>query len=386
MREEIVRLSAAEFEEAMDFLNFVFGEHAPHDFERLLPSIYRRTDEHMANNYAIRRDGAIKAIVGMFPITWRVGDTTLRVAGIGGVSTHPECRGEGLMQRLMQHCVGLMREGRFHLSWLGGQRQRYLHFGYEKCGHALHFTVNGSNIRHCFDDDAGVRFRPVGEDDGDLLRQAKAVHDHQVMHCERPLEDFRRFCVNWHHEPWAAADEDGEFAGYLVADGEGARVSELVAVSSAAALRMVRAWVVERDGKGVSIDVNPLNVGPARDLAEICEQTTIHASGNWQVFEWVEVVDALMKVQRLSRQMPEGSIAVEIEGYGKIRLQVKAGEASCKEAGEREKPHVHCDAATAMRLLFGPLAPSQVAALSKEATGLDAWCPLPLFWARQDGV
>ena len=84
MTDRIVQLSGEDFEAAMDFLNSVFGAHAPHDFEGLLPSIYRRTDEHLACNYAVRRDGALKAVVGMFPINWQVAEVTLRVAGIGG--------------------------------------------------------------------------------------------------------------------------------------------------------------------------------------------------------------------------------------------------------------------------------------------------------------
>lgn len=383
MTEQIVRLSGEDFEAAMDFLNSVFGEHAPHDFERLLPSIYRRTDEHMACNFAVKTDGVIKAVVGMFPISWQVADATLRVAGIGGVSTHPESRGQGLMQSLMRHCVTTMGKQGYHLSWLGGQRQRYLYFGYEKCGTSLYFTMNRSNVRHCFHDQPGMRFRAIGAEEERLLRRAKELHDDQAMHCERPLEDFHRFCASWRHQLWAAENEAGEMVGYLVADNEGTYVPELMARSTDEALRMVRAWIVERGNEGVSMETNPAN-GFSRDLARYCEQMSVRPSGNWQVLRWAEVVDALLKVQRLSRGMVDGKVVVGIEGYGAIALVVSEGEARCTKT--EEEPQVSGDSATCMRLLFGPLAPSQVIELSGPAAMLESWCPLPLYWARQDGV
>ena len=381
---QIVRLGSGDFEEGMKFLNFVFGEHSPHDFEKLLPTIYRATDEHMAHNYAIREEGEIQAVVGLFPITWRVGDATLRVAGIGGVSTHPESRGQGLMQRLMKHCVGTMRDEGFHLSWLGGQRQRYLYFGYEKCGNSITANVNRSNIRHCFDGEPGLRMQPMGKGDGDLLRRAKVLHDRQAMHCERPLEDFWRHCAAWYHEGWAALDAGDEMVGYLVAPREGGYVSELVAESAEAAERMVRTWSRERGEKGIALELNPLASETNCRFAACCEQISLHSSGNWQIFAWAEVVDALMKAKQAAGPLPEGSVVVDIEAYGAIALSVADGEAGCTRS--TAEAQVTVDPATCMRLLFGPLQASQVMPLSPEGALLDMWCPLPLYWARQDGV
>jgi len=97
MKVEVVQLTAADWEEGLTFLNGVFGEHRPHDFATLLPSIYQPTEEFMACNHAVREDGNIRAVVGLFPIDWQVGDTRLKVGGIGGVSTHESVRGKGYM-------------------------------------------------------------------------------------------------------------------------------------------------------------------------------------------------------------------------------------------------------------------------------------------------
>ena len=86
MSTAIARLTAADFEEAMDVLNFSFGFEHPHNFETLLPVLYHPGAEAMSWNWALREEGSIRAIVGIFPLTWKLGDATLRIAGVGGVT------------------------------------------------------------------------------------------------------------------------------------------------------------------------------------------------------------------------------------------------------------------------------------------------------------
>ena len=170
---EIIQLTASEFQDGMDFLNLAFGPHGPYDFQQLLPAVYRPTEEWTRCNYVVREEGQIKGLVILFPFTWRVGEASFRVGGIGGVSTHPKSRGAGHMKTLMNHCIRVMREEGHHLSYLGGQRQRYQHFGYEYCGGASSFSLYKTNSRHCFKDDPGIRFVPLEAEDGDRLIHAR---------------------------------------------------------------------------------------------------------------------------------------------------------------------------------------------------------------------
>ena len=121
-------MTAAEFDECIDFLDLVFagngGGHASGGgFAKLLPQLYQ--PEKMHWQQAIRVGPQLLAVVGVFPRTLRVLDTTLSVGGIGGVATHQRLsRGSGHMRRLMHHCVEKMRDDGCHLAILGGQRQR----------------------------------------------------------------------------------------------------------------------------------------------------------------------------------------------------------------------------------------------------------------------
>ena len=67
MSTAIARLTPADFEEAMDVLNFSFGFEHPHNFETLLPVLYHPGAEAMSWNWALREEGSIRAIVGVFP-------------------------------------------------------------------------------------------------------------------------------------------------------------------------------------------------------------------------------------------------------------------------------------------------------------------------------
>ena len=177
---------------------------------------------------------------------------------------------------------------------------------------------------------------------------------------------------------------DGRMVGYLVANDQGSYVPELHAESEDMALRMVRAWVAEQGGREVNFEIHPTAVGLLRQLGRFSEQINIRGSGNWQVFDWVTLLDALMKIRHQSIPMPKGEVVVGIIGHDAVRLQVEGKEAGAAVADEL--PDMQVNAFMAMRLLFGPLSPSQVMALPSSAAVLESWCPLPLSWPRQDGV
>ncbi|MBT4501050.1 MAG: GNAT family N-acetyltransferase [Gemmatimonadetes bacterium] len=384
MSEEIVRLTAADFEDGMDFLNLVFGAYGPQNFETLLPAIYQPTEEWMSCNWAVRKNGKIRAIVGLFPIQWHIGEALFKVAGIGGVSTHPKSRGAGYMKSLMSRCLDEMRDGGYHLSYLGGQRQRYQHYRYERCGVSSSFGLNKSNLRHCFDDDPGIHFEPLEKEDTERLARARELHGAQPMHCLRSPANFHNHLRNWHRRPHAALDREGRMVGYLVAGDKGDQIDELVSDDDDTAMRLLRAWTADRTDWEVSISLPPTHTNLARLLGRCCETTSLRPAGNWRISPWAELIDALLKMRRLSGPLLEGRVVVDIREYGSIALQVEGERTTCERTDD--EPTLQCDSLAAMRLLFGPLPPSKVVPLPSAAILLEQWCPLPLYWPRQDGV
>jgi predicted N-acetyltransferase YhbS len=380
MSDEVIQLRGTDFDECMDFLNEVFSEHAPHDFAGMLPSIYRPTDEQMACNYAIRVDGKLAAVVGLFPAQWQVGDQVLKVGGIGGVSTHKRVRGAGYMKTLMNHCVGVMQEEQYHLSWLGGQRQRYGYFGYETCGVSTNMSLSPTNLRHALPETA-ITFSPIEADDDRSLTFAHRLHTHQSVHCQRPADVFHRFLVGGFRTPYLARDETDTVIGYLVA--RRGEVTEWVAEDDDHAIVMAGAWVRDR-GEQANFWLMPTQTGLAQRLGALAESTVIRTSGNWQVFDWAATIGALLQVQAAEQGLPDGRVRFGIEGYGALEIDVENDWVCCRRTEASASVVWH--PFEAMRALFGPLPAHMVVNVSPELSALHGWCPLPLGWSHQDYV
>lgn len=373
MSERIVRLAAADYGEAMDLLNYAFSfSHGPHDFPSLLPKIYRPTEELMRCNYAIRRDGRLAAAVGVFPLTWHVGGAALRVACIGGVSTHPRYRGQGLMSTLMRHCVEEIRAAGYSLSWLSGRRPRYRHFGYEQCGTDLRFTLEREALQAAGVDGTGIEFRGLTEDDP-LLEDAHRLHAGQPMRGERPIAEFVTICSSWNNRPYAAVAGSG-LAGYLIAGGDASRVTELLAADVPTTLRIAAAWCAHRDLASVTVSVSPANTALVRSLDAIAEATNVRFADSWQVFDWPAVLTALLRERVRSGGAEPGSLVLQIGEANRLRLSV--GGSSAAALPTDDAADFAMDEIAAMRALFGPLQPPLPV----------TWFPLPAYLPHADRV
>jgi predicted acetyltransferase len=384
MSNDIIQLGAGDFDEAMAFLDQVFGEHAPHDFANLIPSIYQPTDTLMRCNYAVREGNRLGAIVGVFPITWRVGGVTLKVAGVGGVSVHPDSRGKGYMKLLMNHAVAEMRRGGYDLSYLGGRRQRYAYFGYEVAGTACRLNFGKDNVRHALaDSDNRVTLEPLG-DDPKINPQLKALHDARPSYCERTAETFHRHLRNWHCRPMVVRDAAGQIAGYISAQKEEPVVNEFVVKDTHTATEVVRTWIEQGNDKLTVVMQQP--AGPIlRHLHGFAETLHLYHEGNYQVFDWVKVVDALLKLKHETEPLIDGNVTIRIaDADVTLALMIDGDLARC-EATDKE-PDINLDSLTAIRVLFNLGGPASVIQVPGRASALTAWCPLPLGFSWQDHV
>jgi predicted acetyltransferase len=385
MTSQIIQLAANDFEEAIRFLNDVFAEHAPHDFANLLPSIYQPTDEYMRRNYAVRsNNGQLAAVVGVFPIHWRVGEVTLKVAGVGGVAVHPDSRGKGYMKLLMNHAVAEMRRTGYDLSYLGGRRQRYAYFGYEVAGTTYSLSFIKDNTRHAFaHQDPVLSLEPL-TDTPDTIAKLKALHDAQPLHCIRPSNAFHHYLRSWHSNPSIAKIHDGTIVGYIAPNRDNLVVNELVAVNPDTAAQIVCAWV-DQANEPVRVILQAPAGSVLRRLNDFAESIRVLTAGNWQVFDWVKVIDTLLKAQHAAGPLPHGSVAIDIKDFAStILLTVDHDGAHCLPIDR--KPDLSLNALSATRLLFGPGPTSTVITLPKSASILASWCPLPLGFSNQDHV
>ncbi len=376
MTEEIQRITVGEFDELIAFLDAAFGHETPdRSFVHLLPGLYRRQEVNCNHNYAIRVDGRLASVVGLFPIEWRVGDSVLRVAGVGGVSVGHDFRRTGLMTQLMAHVRGEIAAQGYHLSYLGGQRQRYRYFGWEMAGVTVIADVEHRNIRHAF----GNAPAAVTLDKQPDAAALAALHDAQASSCRRG--DFGAVLRHWFCRPIAARDASGRVVGYAVVNAERKRVHELVAVDGDTGVQIVRALLSGGEPWSVSVALQATQVELIRAISELAERVRIEHSGNWQVFDWPATVGALMRARHASSPLAPGEVALGADGRA-FRMVVDGDGPRCEPFSGRAA--VELDGTAMTRLLLGPLPPAAVVA--DAPAPLSAWCPLPLGFSTQDHV
>lgn len=385
---ELVRLKASDYEETIDFLDFVFSKaHRPHSFAEILPIIYRPTEKHMSCNFAVKENDRIRAVVGLFPAEMKVGEMTLKLGGIGGVSAHPRDKGKGWMKLLMGAVREEMEQTGVDIGWLAGLRQRYQYFGYEKTGNMMEYLVDQTNLRHAFKENAetGLRMVQIKETDMAYIRKAKELHDRQPVCCVRSLEDFWLYATAVCTVPWAAVDENGEMVGYLVSSKQQDCVTELFAENDETLIAMIHAWMVQQCVEETKILLAPWQEGAARGLGKIAEEFRMVDSGNFHIFNWEKVTGSLMHVKNQMEPMESGCLRLGITGYGTLQMTVENGKAGCMKT--QEEADVMLDHHTAARILFGNCPAHLAAELPVNAAAiLNKWCPLPLCWQVQNHV
>ena len=166
------------YDEYITLINEVFGfDGVEQDFRTLLPKLYRPGRTPQNENYVAVEDGVCVAAVGAYSHEIRVCGTIIPCRGIGNVAVARAARGRGYMKDCMLMALTDMVRDGIALSTLGGRRQRYRYFGYEKAGICYTFAVNADNLRHTLGADyvSGLDIRQVNADDETLLTAIRTL-------------------------------------------------------------------------------------------------------------------------------------------------------------------------------------------------------------------
>ena len=219
--------------ELIDFIDFVFSKaHRPHNFATLLPKLYGEKGDAAPHHIVVREDGRIAGTMVAYPVTMHVAGEDVLTLGIGSVSVHPRSRGKGYMKLMMDAVDARAAELGAMMAVLGGRRQRYEYFGYEKTGLELRAFLDGTNVRHALRDvdTAGFDLVPMTEAH---VPAALALQEGQTCYCRRKAEQFIDILRSWEAQPLALT-QGGRFLGYCALTGED--VDELLLTDEALAL------------------------------------------------------------------------------------------------------------------------------------------------------
>jgi len=377
------RGTAEMFDEYMDFINYVFGFNGnTNDFKKLLPKLYKYEYEPAVSSYVAVENNKIKAAVGAFDHDVSVCGKYIKTRGIGNVAVHPYTRGKGYMKKLMNMALDDMVSDGVDMSVLGGRRQRYNYFSYDKLGQAVSLSFNDDNIRHTFGNNRthSISFKIVNADDREALEMIKKLAESQNFYAIRDIGKYFEILSSWKQKA-AVAFDNGNFVGYCVFKGND--VNELLVTDKTIVAEFVCALYDFLGGSSMLLKLPAFLPEYINSLIGICEYYDVGPSKSFSVFNYKNVIQAFMLLKNTYTDLPNGSIVLDILGKAKrekICIDVSDGSIIVSETNaEADLKLSHLEA---MNLLFAPVC------IARDSLPWYAkiWFPLPIYLYSSDAV
>ncbi len=382
---EIRRVKAEEYDILLELLNITFGNKNKVEthFDRDLPIMWKRDDEHMGKHFAAFEDGKMVAALGVYPLPVNILGEELLFSTMGNVATHPEYEGRGYMKALMKEAMAELENIGADASRLGGLRARYSRYGYEMCGTQYKLSFTPHNLKNFFPDfKANITFEKLERDNSGALEYCCELYDKKAFYVLRGKDDnYRKMylsMVAWQNVPYIAKDEKGNFIGFLsIKENE---IAEIFA-ESPEYFRDIILSRVANSNEAINFSLRPHNVEEMRIFTPVCENFTIVSPSRFKIMNYKKVINALLKLKASILPLTDADFTINIETYGKLRIVSDKNGARCEDFdGE-------CDVTLsrngASRFLFGPVGAEFAADTSVKMGNL---LPLPLSWNLQDRV
>jgi len=380
---EYVKAEEKDFTDLVDFINYVFSNaYQPHNFEVLLPGLYSAENFMTGANYMAREGGKIVANVGSYPATYIVCGEQIKVNSITTVSVHPRARSKGYMRKLMDMALCDMRKDGTALSFLMGQRQRYEYFGYEPCGARLNYTCRSANIRHRYNNafNSEIVLKELHSGDKGAFDDIYNWHNSGNAYIERPYERLISILSTWANKTIGIYLND-KLIGYLSASKDYSSICEMFIADDDFFVETLGAYLNQYGRNDVTIEVYPHEKAFIRHLSGLAESVTVTNDMNFNVIDYIPVLNAFLKLKSGAEALPCGKLTINIRDIGKFTISVSDNHPSVLISDE--KPDIECTHLEAMQLLFSPVSPYLLGQLEGNAFARGI-LPIPLFVRKND--
>jgi predicted acetyltransferase len=364
-----------EFELFMAFLNRSFGM-ALGRFESSYPHMYRPAEALCESAFVVKDQGRIVSHVGLYPIEAVMEGCEVTIGGIGGVATLRSERGKGHMTRLLYRVIQEMRARGYCLSWLGGDRQRYNAFGWERAGMRYELGFSERSMDRAQIGEIEIEGRRPDE-----MVTVVEQYQHQVpFHTRRP--DLALQLEKDSLWLWTAED------GYVIARGAAygsLSILELVSASGREA-EMVRAVIEWTGGKDLTWTIC---AGDEERLVRLLPAARRWHAGGGQMYRIVDLARFLSSIKPMLVRRAQGvcdfEIAIGIQEYDRTDVATLAVRDGAVEiaSGRQAADYYACSSVQAARLILGgpPIAPRD-----EIPAPLAALLPVPVFVPPLDHV
>ena len=380
------RGNAVPYEELMSVLNTSFGFFTPEtEFLGLLPKLYREQYRPQDQNWVVTEDGVLTAAIGAYDHEIVVCGRRLPCRGIGNVAVHPDHRRKGYMKQAMNQAIADMVNDGIVMSTLGGRRQRYQYFGYDKAGPAYHFSISRDNIRHTYGDaPAPFTVREVTDPADPAIDEIIALTEQGRFIPVRDRALYLDIANTWKARLLVLTDpaENDRFVGYCICDG--GSLSELRVARSEDFMGLVRSVFACLD-KGFTVGLPSYETEQVKAISLIAEGIAIHPSMMYLILNYAATVEAFMALKLTYTTLPDGELTLLIHGHAgdeRFRIAVKEGKHTVEPISEETPVDLELGHLEATELLFGCISATRETA----SPLIRAWFPLPLWMYRADEV
>ena len=374
------------YDDYMALINRVFGFTTPEQmFEGLLPKLYQPHLKPQDSSYVVTEDGQVVAAVGAYDHQIRVCGVDIPCRGIGNVAVAPETRGKGYMISCMNAALQDMVKDGIALSTLGGRRQRYQYFGYDKAGPAYTFYVTSDNLRHTYGttDAPFDTFVQVQREDTQTIAQIKALCDTGRYAPQRDSHMFVDIAETWHAKLYAVSHE-GQFKGYCILEPSGT-ISEIKATAPQDFMPLLRTIFAGYNNGGMSVRLPVFDDAYARELVKVADGGNMCCSMCYNVLNYALILQAFFNLKATYTTLADGELTLLVHGFARderLRISVKEGVACVQTLPDESPVNYEWSHLEATEMLFSPISPSR-ADLPLFARD---WFPLPLWMYRADEV
>ena len=367
MRVTIARAEPADRWDILDFANFVFSQaHVPHDFRRLLPKMYADDVDFTPCHYLAKEDGRIVGLVSALVYDMVYGEHRLKTGFVGTVSTHPYRRGAGYMKA----CMALMHEDMakkgVQLLVLGGQRQRYGHYGYSVGCPAVRHHISRANVDKALGSVNASDIRFTEETDG---KEASRLHMTREYRCERDPARYLAYVRSWNRAFYRIGEGD-KCLGFC-AQG----LSDIELYDPNDLLRVVKAYVSAFGDVDITMGIACPRENET--LFSLAEHSAIINRDMVRPIDWPACAEFFLKVRAgCISPLQDGLFRLGVEGVGTLEMRVEGGIPACRLTDAA--PDAAMSPTAAQELLFS----TQSLFLPR---GIRNWLPLPCWVPDQDG-
>ncbi|UUX35373.1 GNAT family N-acetyltransferase [Fundicoccus culcitae] len=340
---------------------------------QLLPKTYGgRYPFEKITKVAVNHTGLIIAQVAVLPQLLHVGDNVLKANYVGTVSVHPDFRGQGHMQQLMNASLDEM-SGVYDLSVLSGQRQRYEYYGYTVGGIEYQFHFEAPNVRHGLKDVETQAFSilPIVENDT-YLEDIYTLISQKNVYIDREKDYLFEILHTFNLKPFNILLKD-EWVGYFLSVEDQSALIELGLKDEKYLKPFLKYFL---DGKDeLQISTAAYDLERNQILSELAERYSIHPVLNINILNFQSVIEAFLRLKQDQVGLSEGSFSAYFDGQP-ITITVSQKQVNVDGKAEANAPQL--TKLQAQALLLSPFGNPNKYPIPND------WFPLPIFWHGTD--